>query len=868
MPHPHPQTISAANIWSLSPTEALKELDSDPRGLSDREVAKRQAKFGRNALEEDARVAHFAIFLNQFKSPLIYILLIAGIFTIALGEWVDAIVILAAVFLNSLLGYWQENKAANVLESLKAYVRLRCRVIRHGVTLEIDAAELVPGDIVHITQGDRVPADLRLLSAFGLEADEAILTGESLPSAKDPAPISTATPLPERLCMLHAGTLIVQGSAEAIVSSTGKNTEFGRIALTVKRIEHEPTPLQKAVSRFAGRASLALGVLTLIMFVWGVLAGRDVFEMLLVAVAVGVSAVPEGLPIALTVILAIGVERLAKQNGVVKKLLAAETLGSTSLILTDKTGTLTQAVMHISAVLPYGHSGDAATKNLLALALANTDVSIQNPEAPPEDWKVLGRPMESALVQDAAVEFGLKQPELQSTTEIVDRLPFNSKDKYSGALFRRDHGFRLAALGAPEIILGYCDLSAEATKAIETLIQNHAASGERVLGVAYADFAEPPRLRNGMPHNLVFAGLIAFRDPLRPGVKEEIRRIEQSGVKTVIVTGDHAGTATAIARELELLHEGDIVLTGQEIAALERDELLRLLDKVKVFARVTPEQKHMLANLYRSTGAIVAMTGDGVNDAPALQAADIGIAVGSGTEAAKSAADLILLKDDFGTIVTAIEQGRRILGNIRKVIVYLLSDAMGGLVLITGSLFAGLPIPMNALQILYINFFSDSFPAVTFAFEHLGSTHRRPKPGQTTVFDRDMRLLILAVGTLNSFLLFGLYAVLLWLGHPADLVRSFIFAAFGTYTLFVAFGLRSLRHPIWSYNPFDNRLLTTAVVFGIGLMLAALYFPPLTNILHGAPLPLPWLAAVPLVGLGGLAVFEIGKAYIRATTHR
>jgi Ca2+-transporting ATPase len=867
MTHLHPESAKDA-VWSLDPAAALKQLDSDPRGLSDREVAKRQAKFGRNSLEEDARVAHFAIFLNQFKSPLIYILLIAGLFTIALGEWVDAVVIMAAVLLNSLLGYWQENKAANVLESLKAYVRLRCRVIRQNGTREIDAAELVPGDIVHLAQGDRVPADLRLLSAFGLEADEAILTGESLPAAKDPTPLPIATALPERLCMLHAGTLIVQGSAEAVVSSTGKNTEFGRIAQTVKRIEHEPTPLQKAVSRFAERASLVLGALTLVMFVWGILAGRDVFEMLLVAVAVGVSAVPEGLPIALTVILAIGVERLAKQHGVVKKLLAAETLGSTSLILTDKTGTLTQAIMHVSAVLPYGHSGDGAIKNLLTLALANTDVSIQNPEDDPKDWRLLGRPMESALVRDAAVEFGIRQTELHAETEILDRLPFNSKDKYSGALYRRDHGFRLAALGAPEIILKFCDLPAESAKAIELSIQEHAASGERVLGLAYADYAEAPRLRQGLPQKLIFAGLIAFRDPLRPGVKEEIRRIEQSGVKTVIVTGDHAGTATAIARELGILRQGDIVLTGQEMAALERDELLRLLGKVKVFARVTPEQKFMLANLYRETGAIVAMTGDGVNDAPALQAADIGIAVGSGTEAAKSAADLVLLKDDFGTIVTAIEQGRRILGNIRKVIVYLLSDAMGGLVLITGSLFAGLPIPLNALQILYINLFSDSFPAVTFAFEHLGSTHRRPKPGQTTVFDRDMRLLILVVGTLNSFLLFGLYALLVRLGYPAEVVRSFIFAAFGTYTLFVAFSLRSLRHPIWSYNPFDNRLLTAAVVMGLGLMLAALYFPPLTKILHGAPLPPGWLAAVPLAGLGGIAMFEIGKAYLRRTPHR
>lgn len=858
-----PLSLTTLNepFWNLTPDETLAAVFSSRDGLSTSEVARRKALFGPNSISARPRIRRLTILLEQFKSPLILILIIAGIATAFLGEFVEMGVIFAAVAVNAALGFYQEHKAEVALDELTTYVRTFTRVRRDGGEHEVDAVELVPGDVIRIRQGDRIPADARMLFTNNFEVDEAILTGESLPVVKDPKALHLGTPLPERASMVFAGTLAVQGFADAVVVATDAYTEFGKIAALVETREREETPLQRAIARFALWIGAALSTLTVGLFVVGVLRGYDVFDMFIIAVAVAVSAVPEGLPIALTVVLAIGVQRLAKKKGIVRKLLAAETLGSTSIILTDKTGTLTQAKMELVDVLP---SGDVSANELLRLALMNTDAIIENPGDAPTAWKVVGRPLEVALIRDAATR-GVLLPETLHSTTILDRVPFSSDRKFSLALATHGEDNLLVAFGAPDILLQFTTMPAEEKARVHAEIHALASQGKRVLGIATQAGQVIPReeeLRR--LSGLAWRGLIAFHDPLRPTVKAAIQHIAAAGVKTIIVTGDHRGTATAIAKSLGLIDGAGVVVTGDELAELPPEMLRERIPDIAVFARVTPEQKMLIARIHQSRGEVVAVTGDGVNDAPALRAADIGVAVGSGTDVAKSAADLVILDDNFETIVAAIEEGRRIVGNIKKVLVYLLSSILDELLLVGGSMLIGLPIPINALQILFINFFSDSFPAIAFAFEHrIDGAGIRAHNGMPTLFDRRVRAFIFVFGVATSLLLFGLYISLLRLNFNEGLVRSFMFASFSTYSLILAFSLRSLHKSIASYNPFSNRYLTAGVCLGIAFTLSLLYIPQLRAIFGTVALPPLWLLGVLGVGLANIAAIEFGKWIFR-----
>ncbi len=846
----------------MSKDLALSTLESTRDGLTTAEVKKRQALFGPNAITERHRLNALRIFFSQFKSPLILMLVAATVITLVLQEWLDASVLAATIFANAGLGFWQENKAETVLENLKSYIRTRTRVRRSGREQEINATELVPGDVIRIAQGDRVPADGRILFEQAFQTDESVITGESLPVDKHTEPVARTAALGDRNGMVLSGTLAVQGLADVLVTATNDFTEFGRIASMVSERELETTPLQKIVSKFATRASIGLGILTLILFTIGLLSGADPFAMFFIAVAVAVSAVPEGLPISLTVILAVGVERLAKKNGVVRKLMAAETLGSTSLILTDKTGTLTKAEMRLTDVIPYGN-GTGAEEYLLVGALLNTDVAIENPEQDPSKWILAGRAMESALVRDAASR-GIRLPDVLRGVRISDRLPFNSRQKYSAVVVEEKGSRHLFVLGAPEILLGLCTLPTTEAERLRAEIERRARTGERLLGLAESSVDPNFTCKSGTRLcDLSFKGLLALRDPIRPGVKEAITRIAATGVRTVVVTGDHQGTAESVAREVGILDGKGTVMTGAELDTLPEGELLKRLDHIRVFARMTPEHKLRLTNLYKSKGEVVAVTGDGVNDAPALKAADVGVAVGTGTEAAKGAADLVILDDDFETIVIAIEEGRRILQNMRKAIVYLLSNAFSELVLIGGSLLMGIPLPLTAIQILYVNFFSDSFPAIGLAFEASTSDDVAKPTSVKRLLDHQMRFLIVIVGGALSVSLFILYAFLLSQGYAPELVRTFIFAAFGTYALFAAFAVRSLQTSTWLSNPFSNPFLFAGVAIGVVLMMGAIYFPPLQMILGTIALPWPWLVGVFAIAALNMIGIELGKKLYR-----
>ncbi|MBI2610513.1 HAD-IC family P-type ATPase [Candidatus Kaiserbacteria bacterium] len=855
---------SARSFWSMGADQVADALETDiHRGLSEEEAKRRREIFGANSIEQVRRASAFGIFFKQFESPLILILLAAAATTLAISHFRDTLFILIAVFANVILGFYQEHKAERALSELKSYLRERARVVRAGKEREVDAEHLVPGDIIRLSQGDRVSADARIVFGNDLQIDETVLTGESLPVEKTVEAVSPETDLADQRCMAFAGTLVTQGVGTGIICRTGSTTEFGTIATLVARAEHEATPLQVAIQKFSLRASFLLGALTAVVFLVGILVGHSYIDMFLTSVAIAVAAIPEGLPVALTVILAVGVERMAKRNGVVRKLVAAEALGDVSVILTDKTGTLTMAKMELSDVIPARGEDEHA---LLSRALLNANVLIENKNDKPHEWRMSGPIMEVALVRAAALR-GIDIEHVKAEAQIEQLLPFNAANKFSVSLIREGEHHRLIFFGAPDILVSRSTF--DVTKRSEMLakIDMLARSGKRVLGVATKATHRKKDL--SLAHeldaeNLEFEGLIAFRDPVRPSVREAIQRVEHAGIKTVIVTGDHLGTAETIAREVGLPLDAQSSIAGAELASLSEPEFAERLPKLRVIARVSPFDKVRIVRMLRKSGEIVAMTGDGVNDAPSIKEADVGVAMGSGTEVARSVADLVLLDDNFETIAAAVDEGRQIMSNIRKVIVYLLSTVMDELTLIGGALIAGVALPLNALQILWVNFFSDSFPAVAFAFEKgIDGLSVRSRPSKRQLFDPLMRFLVLVVGLSSSALLLALYLALLYAGYEEKLVRTFIFACFGSYTLFVAFSIRSLEKSIFSYSPFSNRYLLGGISIGVALMLAAVYVPFLQSLFGTVALPPLWLLAVAAVGALNISAIEVGKWLFR-----
>lgn len=854
--------IQNKKFWHLSSKEVVRAFDTDTeKGLSAQDAKDRQGIFGLNTYTSGKRTGKLKIFFSQLKSPLILILIVSGIITLAISHFRDAVFIFIAVVVNSILGFWQENKAERALAEIKTYLKQRARVIRDGKEREIDAEEIVPGDMIRLAQGDRVSADARLVYVNDFQVDESVLTGESLPVTKEADPVSETTPVADQISMIFAGTLVTQGVASAVVCRTSSSTELGKIASLIEKSENEKTPLQKAITRFSIFISILLGILTLAVFIIGILSGRPGLEMFLTSVAIAVSAIPEGLPISMTIILAIGVERMAKRKGVVRKLIAAEALGGTTVILTDKTGTLTMAKMVMSKVIPFGHT----EKKILTRALSNAEVLVENPEDHPDAWRMDGRIMETSLVRSVALR-GESFAKITDKSHVVQSMPFNAVQKYSASLIKEAERHVIVLFGAPDILLTHSSLSENERATILDQIDELASSGERVLGLATKEIQ--PGLdfsfKGFAPNEFTFDGLLVFRDPVRPGIKKAIARVGQAGIKTVIMTGDHRGTAMAVAKEIGLKITDTSVLDASALSTMSDKELIQRLPQVLVISRVTPSDKLRIAKTYQTLGEVVAMTGDGVNDAPAIKQADVGIAMGSGTEVAQSVADLVLLDDNFETIVAAIDEGRQILGNIRKVLVYLLSNTADGLILIGGSIVVGIPLPLNALQILWVNFFTDSFPAVAFAFEkEEDSLRHKPSGTKMMLFNPLMKFLILVIGLSTSAFLFVAYYLLLKWGFDPEVVRTFTFAAFGTYTLLVALSVRSLDKSILSYSLLSNRYLAGGILVGFVLMAAAIYIPVLQRLFGTVPLPLTWVLGVVLIGVMNIILIEIAKKFFR-----
>jgi len=869
---------SPHNPWSDSPEELANLLNTNlTYGLTDTEATTRLKTTGENIFTSQQEPGAITIFFRQFTSPLIIILCIATVATATLGEWLDTTIIAFAVMVNTILGFIQEYKAEKAIADLRSYITHRTRVIRDGHEIEIDPRLLVIGDIIHIANGARITADARIIKEINFTSDEAILTGESLPVEKSAEVLSETTPLPERINMLFAGTLGVDGSAYAVVTATAYQTEIGKLALLVDETNRESTPLQKALTQLTWVIIVLTTLAVAGIFTVGLIKGQPLYEMLLISIAVLVGSVPEALPIGLTAILAIGVGRIAKKNGIMRSLTAAETLGSTTVIITDKTGTLTEANMNLVDIddvndltnpdfTPSDHH-DSFTEHqreILTLALCASDVTIENPEDNVESWVMGGSDLETNIVRSAG-----RQAIKQSSAErsgIQVRIPFSSKYKFSVTRipshylpkYLSEFADPHVVMGAPDIILERSQLDNETNAKLRRAINEHSVYGRRVLGIGLlTPHSDTEAITTDNVNNMTFLGILSFHDPIRAEVPEALKRIQAYGTKVIMATGDLPGTALAVAQEIGWPVTEANVLSGTQLQQLSDEDLLVILDKIYIYARVTPKDKLRITRLHQLRGEIVAMTGDGVNDTPSLKAANIGIVVGSGSDVAKSVADLILLDDNFKTIVATIEEGKQILSNIKKMFVYLMSNSLDELILIGGAIVAGVAMPLTAAQIIWVNMFTGSLPAIAFAFDRQ-ALRETPKTSRT-FFDGRVLFLTIFIGLVVSIMLLALYLMLLNYGIDLELARSILFASFGSYTLFIAFSFLDLSRPLFKYSLTTNKTLLAGVGIGSLLLILTFIIPFMRQTFSVVPLPLPWIGFVFLWIAINVVVVEASK---------
>lgn len=843
-------------------------------GLSSQTVQDRLKRYGVNAFTGVKSRSLLRLFFLQFANPLIIILLTAVLVTFISREFIDSAVIMLAVVTSVGLGFYQERKAERAIVALRSYIEERVRVLRSCREQEINAEELVPGDVMLVRAGERVPADARIISAHELMVDESILTGESLPVHKNTDICAEQTSLSERSSMLFGGTLVAEGQARALVVATGLTTEFGKIAESVLTQREEKTPLQKAVIRISWLVALVTVSLVAMVYGVGVVRGMEHLELFLISVAIAVGAIPEALPPGLTATLAVGVERIAKKKGIVRSLLAAETLGSATVIITDKTGTLTEGRMELVDAIAtselatycelrsHGPRHDDSIRNLLTLAVSSTSVLM-------EGEVVSGRPFEVSIVR-AAIARGIDVRALRNNVEQIKI--FNSKDKYSisrtSDLFtapgraRADARFCDVAVGAPDVLLGMTDHADEERYAVMQCINTLSVEGKRIVGIAIRESANEEKHHTKTSHasrkdSFEFVGILVLYDPPRKGIDSAIREIEATGVRTIMATGDLPGTARAIANQIGWNIAEEHVLTGDAIRAMSEEDLRDVVSRVRVFARMTPDDKYVLIQALQSAGEVVAMIGDGVNDASSLKRADIGVAVGSGTDVAKGVADLVLLDDDFRTVKTAIDEGSLILANIRKIFIYLMSNAMDEIVLLGGSIFIGLTMPLSALQVIWVNFFTGSLPAIAYAFD---TERQHLERSKHSILNREVAVLSFGIGTISSVALLLLYYVLVtYFGIDNAEGRTFLFACFSSYVLFISYSLRNINKPIFTYNTFGNTFLNYGVGAGIALLLATIYIPALQSVFGTVPLGMTWLLAVVVWIVGNIYMVEFTK---------
>ncbi|TFH19248.1 cation-translocating P-type ATPase [Candidatus Bathyarchaeota archaeon] len=876
------------NYYNLTIEETFNRLNTSESGVSDDEAKSRLEAYGLNELVEEKKTTPFEIFLSQFKSILIVILVIAaGISGLILHEYTDMAVILVIVILNAVIGFVQEYRAEKAVEALKKMVSPSSRVIRGGAMKEIPANMVVPGDILVIQDGDRIPADARLIDANSLKMDESPLTGESSAVTKKTEKLDENTPLAQRFNMLYMGTHSVYGRGTAVITSTGMNTEFGNIAELIQSIEEENSPLKQKTESLGRQLGLIALVGCIIVFVVDYFNGIGFTDSFMSAVSLAVSAIPEGLPTVMVITLSLGAQRMARSNAIIRKLNSVETLGTTTVICSDKTGTITKNEMTVRQIDTLSQSIFITGEGFVPIGRFNLGDERIQPQQSPElnliletglfcnDSSIIqddeigpyitGDPTEGAILM-AAIKAGIYPEELAKKNPRVWEAPFDSVRKMMSTVNSTDGGSRVHAKGAPEVIIGRCNrvyidgridqLSDEQFWKIQKQIKEMGEKAMRVLAFAYKDNGDMVDFsQEAVETDLVFIGLMGMIDPPRDEVPQAIRLCKKAGIRPVMITGDHKTTAIAIAREVGIIDGDDSsAITGSELDELSEDELLDIVDHVSVYARVSPEHKVKLAQALRKRGNIVAMTGDGVNDAPAIKAADIGIAMGiKGTDVTKEAADMVLADDNFASIVKAVEQGRVIYDNIRKFMRFMVSSNFDEMIVISTFVLVGLPVPFLPVMILWLNLVTDGGPAIALSMDEptddlMSIPPRNPKDGIL----HGMYLFIAAYVVLQSVTMAGTF---LWKyvvqGASLEIARTVTFMQVCMFELVVVWNCRSEKHSVFRTG-FNNKYLLLSTILG-GLLTASLcYVPFLQDMFNTVPLSLQdwgWVMGTSLIGL-------------------
>lgn len=862
-------------MWHSSSVEEIaKNLKTNINiGLPDDEAQKRFERYGPNNLKEKKKESIFVKFIKQFNDFMIITLIIAAIISAVVSklngeaDYIDSIIIVAIVIFNAIMGLVQEQKAEKSLEALKKMSAPNAKVRRNGRVQEIDAAMVVPGDIVILEAGNYVPADCRLINSYNLKIEESALTGETIPSLKDSSKILKENTAMGDLCnMVFATTIVVNGHGEAIVVETGMNTRVGKIAGMIIEDESPETPIQKKLAEVGKILAIACIIICVLIFVIGIFKKIPIIEMFMTSVGLAVAAIPEGLPAIVTIMLSIGVTKMAKKNSIIRKLPAVETLGSSSVICSDKTGTLTQNKMTVTEVRNcFGRANSNERKFILELGTMCTDTTEERING---KLGFVGEATEVAI-SNAAMEEGVSKSFLYDEMKRINDIPFDSKRKMMTTIHKYGNGYRIITKGAPDVLLKRCSncyfggqIVPIFSKKDDINEQNNqmAEKALRVIAVAYKDVEKLPEMQDA-EKDLIFCGLIGMIDPPREGVKEAVRTCRRAGIKTVMITGDHLQTAKAIAKELGILKRGDLAIDGETLERMSQHELEQNIMDYSVFARVSPEHKVRIVKAFQSTGAVVAMTGDGVNDAPALKNADIGIAMGKGgTDVAKNAADMILLDDNFVTIVEAVKQGRNIYDNIKKAIHFLISTNIGEIVTIFFGLVLGIKSPLLAIQLLWINLVTDSLPAIALGLEKEEENimSRLPRNPKKNLFADGLWWKIIIEGAM-----LGMFTLLAFsIGnrlYSVEVGRTMAFLTLGILELVHSFNIKS-EESIFKIGIFENKYLVGALVLGVILQVIVVVVSPLAQVFSLVPLTgMQWLYTI-LIAVAPIPIVEIQKA--------
>ena len=866
----------------------MSELDVDSTiGLSSEEASKRLSENGRNEFEEKKKKTLFQMFISQLRDPMIYILGVAVIISAVLREWVDSLIIVAIILLNAIIGCVQENKAEKSLEALKKLSSPTAMVRRDGKPVEIPAAELVPGDIVILEAGRIIPADLRLIEAVNLKVEESALTGESVPVGKNADFVADEdVGIGDRINMAYLSTSVAFGRGEGVVTATGMKTEIGKIAKMINESVDEMTPLQKRLGDLGKLLGIAAVIICAALFVVAMLQGRDIPEMFMTAISLAVAAIPEGLPAVVTIVLALGVQRMVRVNTIVRKLPAVETLGSVSVVCSDKTGTLTQNVMTVTKVFTGHKVEDVGTLTYEKDRLFLDGFILSNDaESEPDNDIRTGDPTELALL-DIGTNLGFTRKDLEKDMPRINELSFDSDRKMMTTVHNRDDQVFAFTKGAMDRILGICDsididgevrpITDEDKKKVEEAAKEMATLALRVLALAYKIGDD-----TATEEDLIFKGLVGMIDPPRPEAADAVKVFDGASVRTIMITGDHKDTAFAIAKELGIADSPEQGISGAELDKMSQEELNAIVPDIRVFARVSPEHKVMIVNAFKSHGNIVSMTGDGVNDAPSLKAADIGVAMGiTGTDVAKGAADMVLTDDNFATIEKAIEEGRNIYNNIKKSVLFLLSSNLGEILTMFIAIVAGLLSPLKAIHILWINLITDSLPALALGVDTgdpriMKEAPRNPKD---SLFAHGGLITVGVFGTVIGLitLLAFLYAPakeLMAMGAPITLsgidqlltdnemiyrtAQTYAFTTLGVSQLFNAIGFRNMNRSVFTVNPLSNRMMIIAFFAGLLLQIAVTEVPFLIDIFETVELGLLEWAELMILSTVPIWIHEI-----------